>query len=332
MKIFDRGYWISKIFYFQSWPYFIVNAIRFRSMTFFSACNPRISFGGMLDEKKSEIYQFLPEVSIPKTIVFRKNEDVLKILETSKLKFPIILKPNIGYKGYMVSKVKSIREVLNYLNKVDDRELLIQEYIDYQHEYSLLYYRMPNSAKSGISSLIEKKYPDVVGDGQTTLRKLIHDKKNPFINKELVYEKFADQLETIPSEGEKIIIDNVGNYSRGAKFYDMSTSIDHDLVLAADRYFENISGINFCRLDFKAESLQAFKNGDFKIMEINGAKSEPLHIYDPNLSYLSIFKSVHTHWQILRRIVEERIAMSFELPSFRNGLKSYVTVKRLMKS
>ena len=37
-----------------------------------------------------------------------------------------------------------------------------------------------------------------------------------------------------------------------------------------------MTGVNFGRLDVKAASLEALKKGEFKLLEINGAKAEPV--------------------------------------------------------
>jgi hypothetical protein len=51
------------------------------------------------------------------------------------------------------------------------------------------------------------------------------------------------------------------------------------------------------------KDLEAGKN--FKIIEINGAKSEPTHIYDPKHSLKYALKEIYRHQKIFYTIVAE---------------------------
>jgi hypothetical protein len=291
-----------------------------------------IDLGGMLGERKSDIYKLIPAKQVPISIISRKQEDYLSAFSDSKLNFPIIAKPNIGFKGFLVAKLNDKNQLINYMNSTKGEEIILQEFVDLAHEYSLLYYRIPYTKESGISSLIEKIYPFVYGDGQSTLQQLIQQFKNPFLKRAWVLDKWKSELQRIPAKGEKIILDPIGNYSRGAKFYSMAQFIDEDLLKATQQFFNKIEGMDFGRIDLKANSLEAYKTGEFKVLEINGAKSEPLHIYDPNESFLSIIKSVHRHWMIVVKIVKERRKHAFDFPSTSSGWKSFQMLKKLTKS
>ena len=331
MTFKDRGYWVAKTFKYQSLLHYLLSAARHRSMTYFSAVNPVIELGGMLDEHKSDIYNLLPGSHIPKTVISRKGQNYISALALNDLHFPLILKPNVGFKGHLVVKVNNEEEMHYYFEQSDGREILIQEYIDLPREYSIMYFRYPISRRSGISSVIEKKYPYTTGDGVKSLNRLVEDYNNPFLDKEWVFKSFKKELNRIPAKGEKIILDSIGNYSRGAKFYSLNEVIDEELINATDQFFSHIKGLNFFRMDIKSDSLEAYKSGSFKILEINGAKSEPLHIYDPKYSFAKISKDIHRHWSILNSIVKETQFEREKLPSFKSGWKSYKAVKKLMK-
>ncbi len=256
--------------------------------------------------------------------------DIHSLLTSANLEFPLIVKPNIGLKGYMVRKVDSLSELQEILKEYEEREILLQEFLTHEREFSLLYYQMPNSGEFGISSFIEKKLPFVIGDGKSPLMDLIDKKFNPFLKKEYILKKKKEYLDSSPAEGEKIIIDHVGNYSRGAKFYSLSYEIDKELIDSAYRFFSNLDGLYFGRVDMKADSIEDLRKGNFKIMEINGAKSEPLHIYDPNVSFHQIFKAISFHWNIVRRIVSEQVQTSFLFPSAKDGIEAAKSLKRLI--
>jgi hypothetical protein len=91
--------------------------------------------------------------------------------------------------------------------------------------------------------------------------------------------------------------------------------------------FFSFEGLNFGRLDVKAESLEALKQGNFLLLEINGAKAEPVHIYDPQMSIYKIMSDIRFHWNTLFHIVKENISHA-KNPSSVEGLKSFRSLKK----
>ena len=331
-KLRDRGYWVSHHFYWQSLIHYFMYSVRFRSFTFFSACDPAIELGGMLDESKSDIYALLPPQFVPKTINTRPGKLKLSHLRDKGMEYPLIVKPNVGFKGYKVVLIQNDQELLNYLNNQDeDREWLVQEYIDYKREFSLLYYRYPDGSEKGITSLIEKIYPSVTGDGKSTLHELVNGYENAFLDRSDLNRRLYSDMNKVPAEGEVIQLDTIGNYARGSKFYSLMDEIDEELVTVTGKYFEEVNDMDFFRIDFKADSMEDYKTGKFGILEVNGTKSEPLHIYDPRFGFWARAKTLNDHWKIIAQIVVNRKSISnYKFPSTKEGLKSLFAIKRLV--
>lgn len=329
----DQGYWVSKLFYWQSMGYYLANCIRFRSITFFSVCNPALSFGGMLDDDKTEAYRLIDEKYLPKTWEYDAKVDLVQALEDRQMQFPVIVKPNMGFKGYAVRECMDMDDLQQHLAGLDqDRSWLIQEYIDLEREYSVMYYRSIDRREVSISSFTIKEYPAVIGDGVQNMKQLILQLQNAYVDKEHLLEAWADQLDFVPDRREKVILHHVGNYSRGSKFYSVMDDLDDAVKQAMHEIFEYVPGIHFCRVDLKAASMAALKRGAFKIMEVNGAKSEPLHIYDPSMSWRDRVKEIRHHWRFLIDLVkEQRCEREMPFPSTRDGLKSLFAVKRMVK-
>ncbi len=139
MKILDIGYWTSQHFYWQSLYHYFLNGARFRSMTFFSACNPAIDLGGMLYDRKTDIYDLLPQHIVPATTIITSRSASKIFIEKNNLHFPLIVKPNVGLKGYKVYKIGNEEELDLFFreNDVNEREWLLQEYVDYEREFSV---------------------------------------------------------------------------------------------------------------------------------------------------------------------------------------------------
>lgn len=326
----DRGFWISKQYYWQSMAYYLYNAAKYQSLTFFSACNPSLSFGGMLADNKTEAYNFIPKRYLPQMLTYVAGDDLRMQLQQHGLIFPVIVKPNMGFKGYGVRECKNIAELEAYINELDhDKEWLIQEYIDKKCEYSIMYYRFPESEDFGITSISSKKYPSVIGDGVRTMEMLIDKYENAFVDKEFLQLKWKSSPNPIPIKGQEVVLHHIGNYSRGSKFYSLMQESDFSISQAMHKVFNSVEEIYFCRFDIKADSMDDVRNGDFKIMEINGAKSEPLHIYDPQYGFWDRIKYVHAHWKLMTDIVDKRRALgNYSFPGNIEGLKSVRAVKQ----
>jgi len=285
----------------------------------------------MLDDKKSDTYQKIPDKFVPTTLVTDQSQDLISQMKSKGLSFPVIVKPDVGFKGFLVAKLESEENLLQFVKSFQDQSFIIQEYISYNSEYSILIYRYPISGKTGISSFIEKSFPSVIGDGKKTIGQLINESNNPFIDKSWIKKKWSGDLEKVLAVSAELQLDDIGNYSRGSKFHSMNHLLNQDYVEWAESLMMCMEGIDFCRIDLKADSEASMLKNEFKIMEINGAKSEPLHIYDPIYSFIQIILDVHQHWSILGAIVKERLQLSFILPSFKEGFKSFRIAKNIGK-
>lgn len=329
MKIRDKGYWVSKLFYVRSWIHWLVSSVKFQSITFFSAVNPALQFGGMLDDRKSDVYKLIPDKYLPKTISLRASDsNVLSEMQSKGLLYPLIIKPDVGFKGFMVRRVENEEELLKALGQYDGREVLIQEFLNHPKEFSILYYRLPHSGSYGISSFVEKTLPYVTGDGKSTLGELINREGSAFLDKKYILDKRKDNLDDIIPKGEKFIVDHVGNYARGSKFYSRNDQIDDDLIAVGNQFFSHLNGINFGRIDLKSDSVGAIKADSFKVLEINGAKAEPLHMYEPTYTWHQVWKAISEHWTILNKIVQEQLNHSFSLPTAKEGIAAAKSLKR----
>lgn len=327
----DRGYWVSKLFYYQSIVYGFIYSFRFLSPTFFSATNPALEYGGMFDDKKSDVYRLVPEFFLPRMVLLTHVQDAISEIGKAGLSYPMIIKPDIGFKGFMVTKVDNENQLKSILPKYGNISILIQEFIDLEREFSILIYRYPKSGRIGVSSFIEKTFPTVTGDGQRTFEELIDNEENPFLKKDWIKKKYAIDLNVVLDKDEVRRIDDIGNYSRGAGFHSMNHLINESLELWACRFMTLIKGIDFCRVDLKSDSVEDLLSDKYLIVEVNGIKSEPLHTYDSRFSYFEIMKDVHTHWMIVKDIVKERLSMAYSLPPFVDGFRSWWIAHNLVK-
>lgn len=305
IKLFNWEYWPFNVVYGPLFLYWVFLCLKARSFFFFNTSNPTIKNGGFLMESKKEIYDLIPAELYPATLFFKANtpvENVLREIEQSELKFPVVGKPDIGMKGMMVKKIENKGDLLNYAenSKVD---FLVQEFVPYQNEVGIFYYRYPNEEKGYISGIVKKEFLAVVGDGVSTVDQLLLKNKRAVLQIPVLRRSEKDKMNVVLKSGESLILVPYGNHVRGAKFLDDSRLIDEDLTNTIDSICKKVNGFYFGRLDIRFNSWEELKQGkNFSIIELNGSGSEPTHIYDPKHSVFWAWKEITKHWRILYRI------------------------------
>ena len=133
------------------------------------------------------------------------------------------------------------------------------------------------------------------GDGKSTLRELIEQNLRAFYRKDYLFQRFKNELNLVLQKDEKLLVEPIGNHSRGTTFLDGSSLKTSKLEKTIDQIAKKIDGFYYGRIDLKAKSLEDFQNGNFVILEINGANSEATHIYDPSYNLLKAYKEVLKH-------------------------------------
>lgn len=294
--------------YFPCIFYYFWISLKSRSFGFFKAVNPAIPHGGMTLENKNFVNQLIPQKFRAKSFFLHKKadtKDVLNIIAQNNLNFPVILKPNSGCRGRNVELIKSQNQLGNYLQNFDSEDLLLEEYIDFPNEIGVFYIRFPNEKTGFISGIVEKTGVEVFGDGKQNLGELVkHNFRyhnfypNIFLNNDL-------DGNYIPKPDEKILLSSIGNHARGATFFDSSHKISKRLEEVFNDVRSHIEGFYYGRFDVKFNSWEELENGEnFKIIELNGAASEPTFIYDPKRSYFSAVKEIIKHWDYMYQIAK----------------------------
>src|SRR4051794_19774660 len=200
-------FWPPWLAYLPVVPYLLYLGVKHRSLTLFTAANPGIPSGGFVGESKSAILTRLTRV--PAFQVVRPGETV-RVPE-----FPIVLKPDVGERGTGVAIARTEDEVCRYLASAT-QDTIVQQYVA-GLEFGVFYYRRPHESIGHIFSITEKLFPEVVGDGKSTVRDLVmRDKRAASIAS--VY--LARQTDRVPAAGERVRLVELGSHCRGAIFLD----------------------------------------------------------------------------------------------------------------
>ncbi|MEJ0054255.1 MAG: hypothetical protein WDN75_00545 [Bacteroidota bacterium] len=110
IKVRSWEYWPFGILQAPIFPYWIWLSLKTRSLVYFSASNPGILMGGMFGESKFEVLELVPAAYKPKTILIKvpaSASEVARQLDENGLVFPLIFKPDLGERGWMVRKLKT---------------------------------------------------------------------------------------------------------------------------------------------------------------------------------------------------------------------------------
>lgn len=298
-------YWPMAAFYVPVFPYYAYLAIRARHPFFYVAANPGIKSGGSGFESKYETIMMLPQKWAPKTIFAKKGGAFSQIkiqMKEAGIDFPVIAKPDVGFRGLLVEKVNDFYQLKTHLQK-NAIDFIIQEFIDTPIEFSVFYHRIPNEQKGQITSLTIKEFLQIQGDGKSSFGDLLSQSDRAKIIMDDLQSRYENNWDTILEKDAKIKVVEIGNHCRGTHFINGNHLIDSQLHEHFDELSQLVVGWNYGRVDIRCESIDALKNGDFKIIEINGVLSEPTHIYDASkTTYFNAVKEIARHWKILYKV------------------------------
>jgi hypothetical protein len=193
--------------------------------------------------------------------------------------------------------VKSHVELNDYLRRTAV-DTIIQEYAP-GSEFGVFYYRLPGEERGRIFSITEKHFPVVVGDGESSLERLILQDEQAVCMARFYLRKHRDRLWETPAAGERVRLVELGTHCRGAIFLDGGWVKTERLEEAFDQISQRYEGFYFGRFDVRTPAIEEFKQGrNFKIVELNGVTSEATHIYDPKNSLLTAYKTLCLQWRI----------------------------------
>ena len=278
----------------------------------------------MLSESKKEIYDLIPQQFYPKTALIDYNtpfEKVLTIAAQSGFEFPLIVKPDIGRRGFGVKIVQNENDLNAYHQKAAF-DYLVQDLIPYHNEVGIFYVRFPGDKKGKITGIVRKEFVIIEGDGHSTLRHLIHSNPRYALQIRQIKKEFGHQFDEIPEKGKKINLVPFGNHARGAKFIDDSHLISQQLIDTIDSVCQEIPEFYFGRLDIMYQSWADLEAGNhFAIVEVNGAGSEPTHIYDPKNTLFFAWCELARHFSMMYNICSLNHKRGVSYLSFREGME-----------
>jgi membrane protein DedA with SNARE-associated domain len=308
----------------EFWPAWVANlpvvlhwlwlALRHRSLTLFTAANPAIPTGGFVLESKSEILAgFGRDPRIARFRLLRAEAPLAERLADAEafmaqegLRFPVVLKPDVGLRGKGVEIARDRAALAAGLERARV-DTLVQEHVDGE-EFGVFYARSPRTGRARLLSVNGKVFPVVTGDGRRTVETLILADDRAVCQARLHLENHRHELDRVPAAGEALRLVEVGNHCRGTMFTDAREAATPELLAALDDLSRRHPGFYFGRYDLRAPSRAALERGEgLRILELNGVAAEVAHVYQPGNSPFAAYRDLFAQWRVAFEIGGEAL-------------------------
>jgi hypothetical protein len=367
---------------FEFWPTWLIYlgmADLFVRRTFeaghplaFTACNPGIeNGGGSVGESKSGIMHAMRrdavDAGLPRALAdaccrtwviqpCARGEPDIRAAEVdllvgdpaNGLAYPVVLKPDAGYRGFSVRVVRTREDCERYFAIVPG-PVIVQPWHPGPGEVGVLWVRggekeapvkKGGQALAGrIFSVTFKDFARLEGDGERTIEELVWRHPRYRLQARTFLARFAGRRLDVPGAGEVIALGLAGNHCQGALFRDGAHMITPELEAAVDALcasFRGLApagtkGLDMARLDVRYRSEQDLRAGWLdadSVVELNGTLGETTNIYDPDKPLSWSYGYLRGQWTLLYALGRARMkdgGRGMSLPGFlrllaRNGV------------
>ncbi|HYF90264.1 DedA family protein [Azospirillum sp.] len=288
--------------------------IRYRSLSLPTAANPSIEAGGLLGESKIACMDLIGPAArrwaaCSVALVNRPSltPAALDMLASGAgLSFPLVAKPDIGWRGIGVRLVRDSADLRTYLAGFPaEARVILQEHVDYAGEAGIFYVRKPGERHGRIFSMTFRYYPHVVGDGRSSLRELIAADPRASWKADLHHEALADRLDEVPAAGRTVRLSLVGSSRVGGLYKDACGHVTATLTARFDEIADQMPGFHFGRFDVRFASVERLAVGeDFRIIEVNGAGAEAIHMWDPEFRLAAAYATLFHQQSLMFEVAD----------------------------
>ncbi len=286
-------------------------AVKYRGLALPALANPSFRNGGIIGESKIDILHALTNIApefvadgylLPAASFSDRARLFRRLREEHELKYPVVLKPNVGQRGAGFKVIKSDSDLNNYLSRVP-YDLILQRYIPDEKEVGIFYYRLPGAKRGEIFAVTQKIFPVVVGNGRSTLEELIALDKRASLIAKTYLDRFPDARNQVLAKNHVLRLVEAGNHCQGCIFRDGQHLFSHELRDRIDQISKALPGFFIGRYDIRYSSNDDLRRGEnFKIIELNGAASEATNVYDARNSLLDAYRTLYRQWELVYAI------------------------------
>lgn len=340
-------FWPIWVFYFPVAFYIIYLAIRFRGLRVTLASNPCMYASGLVRESKKEIYALFPpevfdrwvgQVALsPPISPCQEAEDRLvparQALAAKGVNYPLVAKPDIGQRGVGVKRIGTEEELLDYFRHFPkDQTVILQTLITRPHEAGVLVARKPGEARGQVVSLGLKEFPTITGNGVHTVQQLILADTRCRKLARVYFAKQNQLLNQVLPVGETLQLNFAGNHAQGTIFLNGNDAITPAMSAVFSEIASSLGEFYYGRFDVRYDSLEQLQQGEaFTIIEVNGAGSEPIHMWDGRMKLRMAYQAVLWQHRHLYEVGAINVRRGFKTLSPWQLMRDYLYVSRLVK-
>jgi len=241
-------------------------------------------------------------IPVPEGYLCYSLDDVIEY--TSRLGYPVVIKPNDGNQGKGVSlNLKNEEDVITAFNiaRTYSDEVILEKYIEGRHYRALI-------VNGRMIACAERIAAHVIGDGENSIRKLIEiENQNPLRGDghekpltrikidsiiDLYLKKNKSNLDYVPEKGQAVYLRENDNLSTGGIAIDVTDEIHQDnadiAINAAKIVGLDIAGIDITTKDIR----QPMINDNGVVIEVNSAPGIRMHHYPTKGKQRNVAKEV----------------------------------------
>ena len=170
---------------------------------------------------------------------------------------------------------------------------MLQQWLAQENEAGIFYIRTPGAPAGCIKGLALRYFPQVTDDGQQTIAELAQAGSRT--RRWLKSKQHASQVDLahIPLLGETVRLAAIGSTRVGGLYRNGKALITPQLTKAIEAIAHDMPDFYFGRFDVRFDTLQGLGLGKgFAIMEVNGAGSEAIEAWDPDMNVWKAFQTI----------------------------------------
>jgi membrane protein DedA with SNARE-associated domain len=301
-------FWPAWMFYPPVAAMCVWLAVKYRGLALPALANPSFRNGGIIGESKIDSLNALINVArefvadgylLPSASFSDRVRLFHGLCHQYDMRYPVVLKPNVGQRGAGFKVIKSDSDLENYLSHVPS-DLILQRYIPGEKEIGIFYYRFPGARQGEIFAITEKLFPVLIGDGKRTLEELIALDDRASLIAKTYLDRFSDIRNQVLPENQVLRLVEAGNHCQGCVFRDGRHLLSEALRDRIDQISRALTGFFIGRYDIRYSNEHDLMQGEnFKIIELNGAASEATNIYDERNSLFAAYRTLYRQWALV---------------------------------
>ena len=313
--------------------------LRYRSVTLPSSANPRITAGGLVGEGKLEYFGIMGPLARAATAAHvgvpigasTQSADVLAAMQGADLRFPVIVKPDLGWCGYGVRKICDQGELDAYLGRFPrGQTLVVQRYLHEEGEAGLFYVRHRDEPAGRLIGVLLRHFPRVLGNGRDTVATLLAGDIRLRRTTGSDRHDCSYDPDHVPAAGERVRLSTIASTRVGGRYEDATNAVTPALTERVDAIARDMEDFHVGRFDVRYATLDALRRGEFTIMEVNGAGSEAVHAWDPKYGIAQVYRMVFAKQRLLFSIADANRRAGHRPVGMRALARLYLHQQRLM--